>query len=134
MASLHREIVLQASADAVWQAVRDVGQAHRRLVPGVLTDVRLEPGARVVSFANGLQVKELIVSLDDERRRFAYAAVGGRATHHNASMQVLAEGPSRCRLVWTTDLLPDEVAGPVAALMDQGVVAMKKALEQRGGG
>jgi carbon monoxide dehydrogenase subunit G len=133
MASLHREIVLEAPAEAVWQAVRDVGQAHRRLVPGVLTDVRLEPGARVVTFANGLQVKELIVSLDDERRRFAYAAVGGRASHHNASMQVLAEGPSRCRLVWTTDLLPDEVAGPVAALMDQGVAAMKKALEQGDG-
>jgi carbon monoxide dehydrogenase subunit G len=130
MASVHREVQIEAPAEAVWDAVRDVGQAHRRLVPGVLTDVRLEPGARVVTFANGLQVRELVVSLDDERRRFAYTVVGGRASHHNASMQVLAEGPARCRLVWITDLLPDEVAAPVAALMDQGAAAMQRALAQ----
>lgn len=133
MASVHREIVIEAPAEAVWDAVRDVGQAHTRLVPGVLTDVKLEPGARIVTFANGLQVRELVVSVDDERRRFAYTVVGGRASHHNASMQVLPEGPARCRLVWATDLLPDEVAAPVAALMDQGAAAMKRTLDPQAG-
>ena len=35
MASIHKEVIIEASADAVWDAVRDVAQVHKRLVPGV---------------------------------------------------------------------------------------------------
>jgi hypothetical protein len=127
MATIYKEVAIEAPAQQVWDAVRDVGAAHRRLVPGVLTDVQLEPGARVVTFASGLQVRELIVTVDDERRRFAYAVVG-RAQHHNASMQVIEQGPSRCTLVWITDVLPDEAAARMEALMDQGAAAMQATL------
>ena len=34
MASIHREIVIDAPAEKVWDAVRDVGAIHRRLAPG----------------------------------------------------------------------------------------------------
>ena len=129
MASIRREISLAASAEQVWDAVRDVGAAHRRLVPGVLTDTRLEPGARVVTFANGAVVREAIVDVDDETRRFAWSASSDRLTHHNASMQVFVEGDGRSRLVWIADLLPDEASPAIAALMDHGVAAMKRALE-----
>lgn len=129
MASIRKEVIVEAPADAVWNAVRDVGQVHKRLVPGVLTDARLEDGARVVSFANGMVVRELIVDLDDEQRRFAYAATGGRATHHNASIQVMPEGEQRCRLVWITDVLPHEMAAPISALVEQGARVMKQTLE-----
>jgi hypothetical protein len=136
MATLHKEIVIDAPASRVWEAVRDVGAVHRRLVPGVLTDARLEPGeprARIVSFANGMVVRELIVSIDDERRRFAYSAVGGRASHHNASLQVFDDqGPGRCRLVWITDLLPDDIAPAIAQLVELGSDTMKKTLEGPG--
>jgi hypothetical protein len=130
MASVVREVPIDAPAPAVWDAVRDVGAAHRRLVPGVLTDVKLEPGARLVTFADGLQVRELIVALDDARRRFAYTVVG-RMQHHHASMQVIEDGPSRCRLVWVSDVLPDEAAVRVQALMERGAAAMKAALDRR---
>jgi carbon monoxide dehydrogenase subunit G len=129
MACIHKEIGIDASPDVVWAAVRDVGAVHERLVPGVLTATRMEPGARVVTFANGMVVRELIVDLDDQKRRLAYAAVGGRATHHHASIQVLAEGANRCRLVWITDLLPPEMAGPIAQLVEQGAAVMKQTLE-----
>ena len=128
MASIHKEIILDAPANAVWEAVRDVGAVHRRLVPGVLTDARLDGDARVVTFANGLVARELIVSLDDERR-LAYAAVGGRASHHNASMQVFDEGAQRSRLVWITDVLPDALAGPIGELVEQGAKAMQRTLQ-----
>jgi hypothetical protein len=42
---------------------------HTRLVPGFVVDVRLEPGARVVTFGNGSVVTELIVDLDEGGRR-----------------------------------------------------------------
>ncbi len=129
MASICKVVIIEATADSVWDAVRDVGQVHRRLVPGLLTDTQLEGGARVVTFANGMVVRELIVDLDDDQRRLAYAATGGRATHHHASIQVMPEGEHRCRLVWITDLLPHAMVSTIGALVEQGARVMKQTLE-----
>lgn len=126
MASIHTEIHLAAPADVVWDAVRDVGAVHRRLVPGVLTGTEMEDGARVVTFANGLVVRELIVDVDDAARRLVWAAVGGSLTHHNASMQVFPAGAHTCRLVWIADLLPDAVAGDIRALIAMGTAAIQR--------
>jgi carbon monoxide dehydrogenase subunit G len=130
MASIRREFVIEARPEEVWDAVRDIGALHTRLVPGFVTDCRLEEGARIVTFGNGMVVKELIVDLDDTARRLAWSATGGRLTHYNASMQVFAEGKDRTRAVWIADLLPHEAAGPVGAMIEQGCQAMKKALER----
>jgi polyketide cyclase/dehydrase/lipid transport protein len=130
MASIHREIRLAALAEKVWDAVRDVGSIHRRLCPGFVTDCRMEgTDARIVTFGNGMVVKELIVDLDDKARRLAWSAVGGRLSHHNASMQIFADGEG-CRAVWIADLLPSELAGAIAGMIDQGLAAMKKTLER----
>ncbi len=129
MASIHKEILIEALPEKVWSAVRDVGAVHRRLAPGFVIDVRLERDSRIVTFANGAVVRELIVDIDDVARRFVYAAVGGRTTHHNASMQVFAEGEERSRLVWITDVLPNDVAGPIRALVEQGADVIKQTLE-----
>ena len=69
MATIRKEILIDAPSDRVWGAVRDVGAVHKRLAPGVVVDTRLEGGARVVTFGNGLVVRELIVDVDDEARR-----------------------------------------------------------------
>lgn len=130
MASIRTEISIDAHPDVVWDAVRDVGALHQRLVPGFVIDTRLEDGARIVTFASGLVVRELIVDLDDRTRRLAWAARGGRLAHHNASAQVLADGDGRTRLVWIADLLPDEVAADVRAMMEHGAAVMKKTLER----
>jgi hypothetical protein len=73
-------------------------------------------------------VRELIVDIDDDAQRFAYAAVGGRMTHDNASMQVFADAEGS-RLVWITDLLPNEMAGFVNGLVEQGAAVIKQTLE-----
>ena len=87
------------------------------------------PDARIVTFGNGMVVKELIIDLDDKARRVAWTAVGGRTSHYNASMQIFAEGEG-CRAVWIADLLPNELAGAIAGMIDQGLAAMKKTLER----
>jgi carbon monoxide dehydrogenase subunit G len=130
MACIRKEVTIDAPAAFAWDAVRDFGAVHRRLVPGVLTDCRGEPGARVVAFANGLVVRELLVDVDDARRRLVYAAVGGRTTHHNAAIEVAVEDARRCRLIWTTDFLPAEMAAPIGALVDLGATTMKATLEK----
>jgi carbon monoxide dehydrogenase subunit G len=130
MASIHREIVIARPADAVWDALADIGALHTRLVPGFVTDCRLEPGARVVTFANGLVARELIVAVDSALRRIAWANVGGRMTHHNASAQAFSDGDDACRVVWIADFLPDEVGAGLDAMIEAGLAAMKQALER----
>jgi len=129
MASIRREMLVEADPKEVWDAIRDVGAVHTRLAPGFVVDTRLEEGARVVTFANGLVARELIVDIDDDARRLVWAVVGGRPTHHNGSLQVFPEHGGHSRVVWIADLLPNELAGIIAGLMDQGMTAMKKTLE-----
>src|SRR3954463_13393106 len=129
MATIRKEILVRASPESVWSAVRDVGEVHRRLCPGVLVDCRMDGGARVVTFANGLVARELIVAVDDEAKRFCWAAVGGQLSHHNASMQVVPDGSGGTRLVWIADLLPDEMEPAIRALMEMGSAAAQKTLE-----
>ena len=130
MASIYKEILVEADPKDVWKAVRDVGEVHKRLVPGVLVDAYLDEDTRVVTFANGTVVHELIVTLDDAVRRFVYASVGGRATHHNASFQVFDGGGGHTRLVWITDVLPDEMAVSIRALVESGAAVIKQTLER----
>jgi len=118
-----------AGAAQIWDAVRDVGEIHRRLVPGFVTDCRLEGDARIVTFGNGIVARELIVDLDDEARRLVWSASGGRLSHHNASLQVFAEDDAHSRLVWIADLLPNAMAQPIAAMIDEGMRTMKRTLE-----
>jgi carbon monoxide dehydrogenase subunit G len=131
MASIRREILIEARPESVWDAVRDVGAVHERLAPGFVVDTRLEEGARIVTFANGLVARELIVDVEDAARRLAWAVVGSpRLTHHNASMQVFDDGDRGSRVVWIADLLPNELAGTIAAMIEEGLGAMKKTLER----
>jgi Polyketide cyclase / dehydrase and lipid transport len=128
MASIRKEMTLRAEAAQVWDAVRDVGAIHTRLAPDFVTDVKLAGEARLVTFANGMTAKELIVDLDDAARRLAWSVVEGRPTHHNGSIQILPEGDG-CRLIWIADILPHELKGPIGAMMQQGMDAMKRKLE-----
>ena len=128
MASIRKETILDASADEAWDAIRDVGEVHRRLVPGFVRDCRMDGEARVVSFANGLVARELIVDVDDAARRLVWSARSERLQHHNASLQVYEDGPGRCRLVWIADLLPHAAATAVGAMVEEGLAAMRKTL------
>jgi hypothetical protein len=129
MASIRKEIFTKARPDDVWDALRDVGALHTRLAPGFVTDTRLEPGARIVTFGNGMVVRELIVTIDDDERRVVWSVIGGPLTHHNASAQVFADAKGLTKVVWIADLLPDEAAGAVGAMMEQGMAVMKQTLD-----
>jgi hypothetical protein len=115
----------------VWNVYRDVGALHTRLVPGFVTNTVLEEGSRLVTFGNGMTVRERIVSVDETLRRLVYSATGGRATHHNAAVQVFEDGPGLCRVEWVVDLLPDEVAPAIDGMMNQAVAVMRRTLENR---
>lgn len=113
----------------MWDALRDVGALHTRLVAGFVEDCRMDGDARVVTFANGMTAREVIVTIDDESRRVVWTSVGGRLTHHNASAQVFDEAEGRSRLMWIADILPNEFEPAIAGMIEQGLVAMKKTVE-----
>ncbi len=130
MASLHKDIPLDAHPDEVWSAVRDFGALHTRLVPGFVTDTRLDGDARIVTFANGSVAREQLVDCDEARRRLVYAIANERMKHYSASVQVFADGEARSRLVWTVDLLPNEIAPYVDGQMDEAALAMRKTFKR----
>ena len=130
MASIRKEIFIAVPPPQLWDAMRDVGALHTRLVSGFVTDCRLDGDARIVTFSNGIVARELIVDIGDAARRLVWSVVGGRMTHHNASLQVFADGESRSRVVWIADLLPDALAPAIGAMIEQGLAAMKATLER----
>jgi carbon monoxide dehydrogenase subunit G len=132
MASIRKEIQIEASAEQVWAALRDFAQSPVRLAQGFVTASQAEGDVRVVSFANGVVARERLIDMDEPGRRVVYAIVGGPLTHHNGSMQVFADGPGRCRLVWVADLLPNEMAGRIDGMMTEGSAAMQRTLSRSG--
>jgi uncharacterized protein YndB with AHSA1/START domain len=82
MASIRKERSIDAPPEDVWDALRDWGAVHRRLVPGFVVDARLDGEDRIVTFFNGAEAREVLIDLDD------------------------GEGGSR--FVWVADLLPNE--------------------------
>jgi polyketide cyclase/dehydrase/lipid transport protein len=130
MASIRKEIQTAATVGQVWDALRDVGALHTRLVPGFVIDTRLEPGERIVTFGNGMVVREQILDISDELRRVAWSAIGGGLTHYNASAQVFANAENRARVVWIADFLPNEAAGQIGQMMEQGMAVMKVTLNR----
>jgi carbon monoxide dehydrogenase subunit G len=131
VASIRKEIQVRREREVVWDAIRDVGAIHKRLVPGFVVDCRLEGDSRYLTFGNGMTIREIIVDVDDQNYRHAWSARGAPFTHHNASIQVFAEGDASCRLVWIADLLPNDVAAAVAEMIQQGLTTMKATLEAR---
>jgi hypothetical protein len=130
MASICVEVPTDASPAAAWDAIRDIGALHTRLVPGFVVATELVPGGRRVTFGNGMVVVEPIISMDEDLRRLVWTVQGGSPglLHYNAAVQVHAREIGGSRVVWMADILPDEAAGPIAAMMREGAVAMNTAL------
>ena len=130
MASINKQVLIDADAAEVWAALREWGALHERLAPGFVTDVRLDGGDRIVTFFNGSVVREVLVDLDEEERRLAWSIKDGPYTHHNGSAQVFEAPGGATRFVWIADLLPDELAAPTAEMMSAGLSAIERHLSR----
>ena len=132
MASITKQAVIDAPPEAVWDALRDFGAVHERLAPGFVVDAELDGDTRVVTFFNGAVARELLVTVDDDARRLVYSVVESplRGRHDNSSAQVVADEDGS-RFVWIKDVLPDEIAPRIDALMERGIDVVKQTLESR---
>ena len=129
MASIRKEIRIDAPVDRVWAALRDVGALHTKLVPGFVKDTQMEGDTRVVTFGNGMVAREEIVSIDPAQHRVAWAIVGGQFRHYSGAAWVESDPKGGSRFVWTADLLPNDLAGDVEQMMTVGIAVVKRTLE-----
>ena len=128
MATVRKEFHSPRSADNAWALLKRFDAVHE-LAKGFVTATKMEPsGARVVTFANGMEVREWLVSSNDGERRLVYAILDHpKFTHYSAAAQVFEDGQGS-RFVWTVDFLPDDMAQQQNAAMEAGAAAMAKAL------
>jgi hypothetical protein len=131
MGSIRKELELDLPAEDVWDAVQDFGALHTRLVRGFVVDTQLDGEDRIVTFANGVQQREPLVSLDHDARRLVYTALDSPmgTTHYNAAVEVRAGDGGRTRLIWQVDFLPDNLATLLDDAMERGTQAMRATLE-----
>jgi hypothetical protein len=131
MASIRKETLVDARPEDVWDALRDWGGLHKRLVRGFAVECRLDGADRIVTFFNGAVTRERLIDCPDDERRLAWSIVDGPYAHHSGSAQVFDAGDGRSRFVWITDLLPDDLRAGTEELMERGSVPSGKRWRRR---
>jgi hypothetical protein len=90
VASVYVETITEVAVERVWEAIANVGAAHRRLLPGRVADARIEVDTRSLTIPDGSQNRELILAVDHPSRRMTYMVIEGQrlpVTYHHASFQ-----------------------------------------------
>jgi Polyketide cyclase / dehydrase and lipid transport len=131
MATVRKSVMIEQPASDVWDAISDAGQLHTRVVPGMVRNTTLEDDGevRIVSFANGVVLKEYMISNDADAMRLAWSAQSDQWTHHNASLQIFAHDDGKCEAVWTADVLPHAAGAMMEQFLTAGLAAMKAHME-----
>jgi hypothetical protein len=101
-------------------------------MPGYIIDVDLDSdgGARSCSMADGSPLRELIVNVDDDARRFVYSIVEAPLPmrHHNVDAGI-CRGRRKDRFVWISDFLPTDLGASIGELIDGAAVNIEETLD-----
>lgn len=131
MASIRTEFEIDVDADRVWRVIGDWADGPVGMARGHVVSSQVDGDVRVVAFARGTIARERLIARDEERRRIVYSLIGDTVCpeHDNTAMQIVPDGDGRCRFVWSRDVLPDELAGPLHAAMEEAARVIKRTLE-----
>ncbi|OBF63280.1 hypothetical protein A5787_15535 [Mycobacterium sp. 852002-50816_SCH5313054-b] len=131
MASIRTEFEIQVAADRAWDVIGDWADGPVGMARGHVVSSRADGDVRVVTFAKGNVARERLIARDETARRIVYSLIGDTVCpeHDNTAMQIVAVGPGRCRFVWTRDVLPEELAGPLLAAMEEAAPIIRRTLE-----
>ena len=127
MGSIIKRLGLDRDADTVWSIVRDFEQPDR-FVPGFVTKLAASPTERILQFSNGTIALERLVTLSDKERRLVYSIIGGRASHYNSALEVRQCVDHTSELIWTIDVLPDELIPYIEENMNRAAAIMEQSL------
>ena len=127
MATLFMTSRLPVSVEQAWRRVAAVDQVHD-ILP-VVTSCSFEGDQRACLLANGAQLKEKIISIDNDLKRLAYSVIDSPfgLEYHAASMQIVADGQGS-RIDWTTDFKPDHLKEALTPMLEQMFAQMSERL------
>ncbi|MFZ9384190.1 MAG: SRPBCC family protein [Ilumatobacteraceae bacterium] len=127
MGTVRRHVFIARSADDVWGLVGDPARLHEWF-PTTATEI--QGSKRWVSLASGLRFEEDIVTLDHDLRRFQYRIVNNPIVQsHLGTVDVIADGPSRCVVVYSTDADPEVMALMIAGAAGDGLERLRTMME-----
>ncbi|MEU6020241.1 hypothetical protein [Micromonospora sp. NPDC047134] len=110
MGTIHHEAKLTVPADVAWDFLDRYTRAEVHIFSACVSE-RRKDDHRVVTLIDGTELWERNVTVDPTRRRAVYAIPGfPGAEHHQAEMRILTDDEGTATLLWTTDLLPHELA------------------------
>jgi Polyketide cyclase / dehydrase and lipid transport len=127
-ASVRREAVIEASADAAWRLVGRPELLHLWF-PGVVTST-VEGDVRTITLATGLTLDETILTNDPLQRRFQYRIEPGTFfTEHLATVDVIALGADRCLVTYGSDAAPATMAVVLGGATGAALEELRRRLE-----
>jgi len=133
MAKVIKEVHIEANPDTVWKVVGNIG-AVAAWSP-MLSTATVHDNMRICTLgenspAPGSTLKEEILARHEERRRYDYTVSEAPfpIESHHASFQVEPDGTGS-KVVWTTDVTPDELASTWEPIFEQQLQALKQYVE-----
>lgn len=129
MARIEKSIDINRPADEVWAVVGDVG-AISTWLPAI-SESSFNDGVRECAMEGGGMLREQISNRDDANRRYEYEITDSPMPleHHHAWMSVDETGAGS-RVTWVTEIAPDDMAGAMEPVFEDGIKALKAHLEQ----
>jgi len=131
MATIYRSATLSVSPDAAWDVLDRYTRSELHIFKNCASERQVDD-YRVVVTLDGLELWERNITVDPERRRAVYTVPGIPGTeHHQAEMRIDVDPDGRAVLVWTTDLLPQDLAHGMSDMYDVLFVDLVAAVEGR---
>ena len=129
MATARYDIRINRSADDVWKVVTDAGSISEWF-PG-MTASKADDKTRTITLEAGFDLDEDIVTNDSSLRRFQYAIKPGvmPVEFHLGTVDVLEDGDGASRVIYSTDIRPDDFIGLVGPATEGGLAGLKAKLE-----
>ena len=127
--TISKTFVVEAPADQVWAALRDVHALPTRLAKGFVTESRKDEDDRLLTFANGMEARERILAVDEAQQRVTYSVISEQMSFHRASATVTTRPDGQSEFTWTAQVAPAELAPGMDGMMEVGAAAIKRTLE-----
>ena len=127
MKKIRIEKQIKCSVDSLWELFSDVTRSD--WVP-FANEIILENDVRTFKMDGVGEIKEKIIEKDQANKSLTYSVIKSPAplNHHLAKVTVL-EDNNFSKLVWTSEVEPDEFEKLIADGMESSIEMIKKILE-----
>ena len=127
MKKIKIEKQIKCSADSLWKLFADVTRSD--WVP-FANEIVLENDVRTFKMDGVGEIKEQIIEKDQANKSLTYSVIKSPAplNHHLAKVKVI-EDNNFSKLVWTSEVEPDEFEKLISDGMESSIEMIKKILE-----